>query len=222
MKLQNEKELLELFVSKDSTRPTLTSPFFNTNYNEVWASNTHSLLIVNPDILCEKYDKRSLNAPYLGDKNCSTTIKLQSLKKALDSFGKIELFDVKVEHCVCEECGGGGSVYWSYTDRHGREYEDYNSCPVCDGEGYADFEKHIPNGKFGIDPAKIIQIDKAILKASEASLMLMAMEFLHQDEIHHIFNSHNDPNIFKFSKDIILIIQPLRFFEDVDAIVETS
>lgn len=39
---------------------------------------------------------------------------------------------------VCEECGGVGKVWYTYTDRLGNDYKITEVCPICDGESLAE------------------------------------------------------------------------------------
>lgn len=39
---------------------------------------------------------------------------------------------------VCEECGGVGKVWYTYTDRLGRDYQISEVCPICGGYSLAE------------------------------------------------------------------------------------
>lgn len=49
MEIKNESELLNMFCDKFSQTPWINAPFFNTEYNEVWATDNHIFIGIKPD-----------------------------------------------------------------------------------------------------------------------------------------------------------------------------
>lgn len=65
MRIKNEKELLELFVAEDYPA-RFARPFLNEYYaDQVWATNSHILIIVMKDCLTGEYPKDKIQMPDL-------------------------------------------------------------------------------------------------------------------------------------------------------------
>ena len=138
MIINNEKELLNLFVDKDDIRPNFQEPFLNANYGEVWATDGYSLLFVNQECLNGEYPTRELTMPELMDKNCTTVITQDALRVALSECPQVDEEIETGKYKKCKECDGSGEVEWEYFDNKGSCHQRDFDCPCCDGSGYSD------------------------------------------------------------------------------------
>ena len=63
MKLNNEKEIFDLYVEKDTDlRQTLKEPFIQENDGRVWASEGHILIMVNQECVSGEYKTQDLGS----------------------------------------------------------------------------------------------------------------------------------------------------------------
>lgn len=221
MIINNEKELLNLFVDKDDIRPNFHEPFLNAKYeSEVWATDGHSLLIVNHECLSGEYPTRELTMPKLMDKNCTTVITQDALRVALSECPQVDEEISTGKYKKCKECGGSGEVEWEYFDNKGFCHQRDFDCPCCDGSGYSEEPITKKTGKKVPNEMASLQVDAMIVAVAQMSRMLRAMELLGIDEVRHVVSSKNDANIFIVNNDIKILIMPYMS-EDISATVKT-
>ena len=82
--------------------------------------------------------------------NNDQIIPLDTLKKIVAEFPKVDEYTDDTKEC--EECGGSGSVEWTY-----KSYEQYYYCPQCDGAGDIPIKPE-KTGKQIFDSSKTIMI----------------------------------------------------------------
>lgn len=63
-------------------------------------------------------------------KTCNCLVDIEQLQEKLESKKYTYWGDL---FTVCEECGGVGKVWSTYTDRLGNDYKITGKCPICDG-----------------------------------------------------------------------------------------
>ena len=63
-------------------------------------------------------------------KTCNCLVDIEQLQEKLKSKNYTYWGDLLT---VCEECGGVGKVWYTYTDRLGNDYKITGVCPICDG-----------------------------------------------------------------------------------------
>lgn len=63
-------------------------------------------------------------------KTCNCLVDIEQLQEKLKSKNYTYWGDL---FTVCEECGGVGKVWYTYTDRLGNDYKITEVCPICDG-----------------------------------------------------------------------------------------
>lgn len=63
-------------------------------------------------------------------KTCNCLVDIGLLQEKLKSKNYTYWGDL---FTVCEECGGVGKVWYTYTDRLGNDYKITGVCPICDG-----------------------------------------------------------------------------------------
>lgn len=68
-------------------------------------------------------------------KTCNCLVDIEQLREKLKSKNYAYWGDLLT---VCEECGGVGKVWCTYTDRLGKDYQILGVCPICDGESLAE------------------------------------------------------------------------------------
>ena len=68
-------------------------------------------------------------------KTCNCLVDIGLLQEKLKSKNYTYWGDLLT---VCEECGGVGKVWYTYTDRLGNDYKITGVCPICDGESLAE------------------------------------------------------------------------------------
>lgn len=64
-------------------------------------------------------------------KTCNCLVDIEHLQEKLKSKNYTYWGDFLT---VCEECGGVGKVWCTYTDRLGRDYQISGVCPICGGD----------------------------------------------------------------------------------------
>ena len=68
-------------------------------------------------------------------KTCNCLVDIEQLQEKLKRKKYTDWGDLLT---VCEECGGVGKVWYTYTDRLGNDYKITGVCPICDGESLAE------------------------------------------------------------------------------------
>lgn len=64
-------------------------------------------------------------------KTCNCLVDIEQLQEKLKSKNYTYWGDL---FTICEECGGVGKVWCTYTDRLGRDYRISGVCPICGGD----------------------------------------------------------------------------------------
>lgn len=64
-------------------------------------------------------------------KTCNCLVDIEQLQEKLKSKNYTYWGDLLT---VCEECGGVGKVWCTYTDRLGKDYQISGVCPICGGD----------------------------------------------------------------------------------------
>lgn len=64
-------------------------------------------------------------------KTCNCLVDIEQLQEKLKSKKYTDWGD---RLTVCKECGGVGKVWYTYTDRLGRDYQISGVCPICGGD----------------------------------------------------------------------------------------
>ena len=195
MKIKNEAELLSMFCDKNEFRKLLRAPFFNTKYNEVWASNGHAIIRIKPERLVGEYPKGELNIPPL-ECPCKKKITIEAINKALDACPKVDEEVVVQEAMECDECNGGGEVYWEYRADNGHTYDCLHDCPICDGTGEKRPEIIKKTGRQVVDGEAIIKVGNAYILAMHIRKLKSAMEHLNATSVEMLFNPEKKMNEF--------------------------
>lgn len=218
MIINNETELLSLFINKDNRDPRFQEPFMNINYDgEIWATDAHSLLIVNKKCLggIYIYRENKLRLPELGSENCNTIITQDALRLALKECPQEDEEISTGQYRHCEECDGTGMVEWEYQDSKGDTHTQDFDCPLCYGTGESNKPVMKKTGRKIPDKDSVLIVDTMPVASYEMLRLLKAMELLGIEEVRHTITAKEKPNLFVFNDDIKIIIMPryLRDFE---------
>lgn len=185
-KINNETELLEMFTVGDDVRAFTYVPFLHPVYNEVWATDGHVIIRINPDRLNGHYEpvKRceELKLPKLL-KPCHLSCTYKAIRQALDACPLVDEVVTEENEEDCKECGGTGEVIWEYTDDN--LYTHYHSfdCPKCDGDGVIIQEKEIYTGKKVHDENAIVKIGNSFFRWYYLDIVAKALAHIGADVI---------------------------------------
>lgn len=181
-RINNEQELFELFCDPDSVSVFEQKPYYETQCKKVFATDGKILIMMNPSMLSESYEKIKKPVIYkVFSGSMEGYFTFESLKKVFESFEMEEeraLMEVGRE---CEECRGLGEVEWEYTDKDGEMHFHYGDCPFCKGEGKA--EVVFKSTGFLIPTEdSIVRIGKLFFRGIVVQKLLWAMEYFNVDK----------------------------------------
>ena len=186
MKIENEKELFDLFVEKDNDlREKFKKPFVDGRDKRVWATDGHLLLMVNPDCVSGEYDVQHLNSgPNVTDYNCNYEIPVKELVDAIDRCQKAEQVMVSYNEKTCPECDGKGTVYADYHANYDNNYYDLEvDCPICEGSGVIDEEKETKTGKVMPQEDSVIKMGECYFFNKYIQRIVKACELLKVEKV---------------------------------------
>lgn len=167
MKLNNEKEIFDLYVEKDNFwRDSLKEPFIQENDGRVWASEGLIVIMVNQECVSGEYKTQDLGSKiHVRDYNCDFPLSISDLQNALDRCPQEDEVLITYKEVKCPECDGTGEVEAEYrADYDDEDYEIVGSCPICDGSGKIDEEVRTPTGKKIPQEDSIIKLGKGYFK----------------------------------------------------------
>lgn len=183
--MQNQKEILDLFVGHEPLRPILHKPFRQGGY--IFASNGKVIIRVDQKIVdrpeqFEATDKvNALTLFHHGD-NCDVTITADKLTEVL---GRVP------QGVSCQDCSGTGHVDFSFRSRRGNKYYIESECPVCDGTGIID-----PYFKY------VTKLGKGYYVMNHLSVLLQTAKLMGLDTITKVHDSDSLMNIFRFTPEV--------------------
>ena len=183
-KFKNEAELLATFSNPNYPGcEQYRHPFFNKRNGQVWATDGHVLISVDPHRLSGDYPKLKLGEPVgFAVHTCDMTVTMSMLEETLASVPKIkEQIEVQPAR-ECEECDGTGEVMWEYRSLY-RTHQMEAVCPVCDGKGIFEKAVYKETGRTIPDQKARIEVGNAIILVRDIQRMVSAMEFFHADSV---------------------------------------
>ncbi|WP_276880481.1 hypothetical protein [Bacteroides heparinolyticus] len=202
----NEKELLSLFIAGDNElREVLKKPYTNNGF--VFASDSHIMIRINPEILQGKYPecpKLRLDFP---KNDLSVKISLKAIKEVLSELPKTDIEFVG-DDIFCDECDADGNVYWEYQDSNGKLHEKSFACPICDGSGYIERKREIHTGNFVPYLNLVIGIGDVSYKACYVDIVCRAMEMLGVDEITLLHQGEYEIMLLQVDENIHIGVMP--------------
>lgn len=214
MKIKNEKEIFDLFVDdEDSMRDVLKTPFIPEHDGRVWASDSHILIMVNPDCVLGKYEmvKDFGRKLPVREYNCNKPLLVSDLLDALRRCPQEPEMKIKsVEVVECPECDGTGEVLIEYTaDYDGRDYDVSCTCPICEGEGTIEKEELEPTGNMIPKEGILIKLDKSYFKWYYIDTIIETCKMLKIEKIKLVRTDCSWMNIFELSSDIHICLMPM-------------
>ena len=131
MKKEIKRVLMTLATEASEFREYFKKPFV---YGEwIVATDGYSLIRVKSQGNNSGYSpliKRIDVDHYFPSKTCNCLVDIGLLQEKLKSKNYTYWGDL---FTVCEECGGIGRVWCTYTDRLGKDYQISGECPICGG-----------------------------------------------------------------------------------------
>lgn len=185
-KIKNETELLEMFTEPDGVRAFTYIPFLHPIYNEVWATEGHVIIRINPDRLNKHYEPvkgcEELKLPKVL-KPCHLSCTYKAIRQALDKCPLVDEIVTEENEEDCRECGGFGEVEWEYTDDNlHKHYQDFD-CPVCGGSGVITHKLEKHTGKKVHDEEAIVKIGNSFFRWYYLDIVAKALAHIGADVI---------------------------------------
>ena len=181
-RINNEQELFELFCDPYSESAFKQKPYYETQCKKVFATDGIILIMMNPSMLSESYEKIKKPVIYkVFSGSMEGYFTFESLKKVFESFEMEKELVLMEEGKECEECNGLGEVEWEYTDQDGEMHFHYGDCPSCKGEGKAEdvFES---SGFMIPTDDSIVRIGKSFFRGIVIQKLLWVMEYFNVDK----------------------------------------
>ena len=210
MKIKNEKELFELVCDTDAENTKYHKPFLNNEDGNVWATDGRILLIINTERLVQKYAEDSLKVTSCVWESAPKVVRLESIEKALRDCPQVE----KKISTKCDECGGGGEVWWTYKDKHGERHDKDWDCPICYGEGI----KSLGTGQLHADPYSFLKLGEASFRAEYIEKLKRCMRLLDSDCALLTANSPLGASVFQTDNAKIMLMPYLISEESKEGI----
>lgn len=223
-KIKNETELLEMFTEPDGFRAFTYIPFLHPIYNEVWATEGHVIIRINPDRLNKHYEPvkgcEKLKLPK-ALKPCHLSCTYKAIRQALDACPLVDEVVTEENEEDCKECGGTGEVEWEYTDDNlHTHYHDFD-CPVCGGSGVITHKSEKHTGKKVHDENAIVKIGNSFFRWYYLDIVAKALAHIGADVISITANDHLGMTEFVFDNiKIGLIFYKCKEGEGYNAEVE--
>lgn len=181
-RINNEQELFELFCDPHSESAFKQKPYYETQCKKVFATDGIILIMMNPSMLSESYEKIKKPVIYkVFSGSMEGYFTFESLKKVFESFEMEEERALMEEGAECEECEGSGYVEWTYIDLENNTYELTHECPICDGEGKAEDVFESTGFMIPTDDS-IVRIGKLFFRGIVVQKLLWAMEYFNVDK----------------------------------------
>nr|DAO41741.1 MAG TPA: DnaJ-like protein [Crassvirales sp.] len=192
-KIKNETELLEMFTFPDGIRAFMYVPFLHPVYNEVWATDGHVIIRINPDRLNKHYEPvegcEKLKLPKVL-KPCHLSCTYKAIRQALDACPLVDEVVTDENEEDCKECGGTGEVEWEYTDDNLHTHYHSFDCPVCGGSGVITHKLETHTGKKVHDEEAIVKIGKSFFTWFHLDIVAKALAHIGADVINITANDY--------------------------------
>ena len=128
-------------------------------------------------------------------KTCNCLVDIEQLREKLKSKNYAYWGDLLT---VCEECGGVGKVWYTYTDRLGNDYKITGVCPICDGESLAERTGVVKIADAIVKP-KYLLLLCGLAKATDGRVLLLNRGGAERQRLY-----------FQIGEDIEMIIMQVR------------
>lgn len=171
---RNFMRALFLSVSDDEYKTKVQEPFLDHDY--LVATDGHHLLRIKSSLLptdavgMDNYDGPDALSVIPTKLNLSKVITFDELKQLWD---KVPMTDT----VICEDCGGDGTVRFSYESRDGDTFYTNDTCPVCGGSGEVHLEEKIKDETFPV------KIGNVLSPSSQIHWLLRVMDAMQLKEV---------------------------------------
>lgn len=128
-------------------------------------------------------------------KTCNCLVDIEQLQEKLESKKYTYWGDL---FTVCEECGGVGKVWYTYTDRLGNDYKITGECPICDGYSITERKGVVKIADAIVKPKYLLLLCE-LAKATDGRVLLLNRG---GDERQRLY--------FQIGEDIEMIIMQVR------------
>lgn len=214
MKIKNEKQIFDLFVSKDEMRSRLSKPFIQKHDGRVWASDGRIIIMIKIGCLSGKgiYENTTLGEHLqVRDYNCRFTLSVSDLQKAIDELPQVDEVLVTYNEIQCPECKGSGEVEIVYhANCDDGYYTTSGYCPICDGLGKIKEKISTPTGKKVPKEKGAIKLGEGYFLWTNIQTIFKTCKLLGIDTIHLVKTQEHDMNILELTKDIHIALMPMH------------
>lgn len=128
-------------------------------------------------------------------KTCNCLVDIEQLQEKLKRKKYTDWGDLLT---VCEECGGVGEVWYTYTDRLGNDYKITGVCPICDGESLAERTGVVKIADAIVKPKYLLLLCE-LAKATDGRVLLLNRGDAERQRLY-----------FQIGEDIEMIIMQVR------------
>ena len=221
-KIENERELLNLFVGKDDPlHPWVERPFIDESGELVFATNRYILIAINKEC-CTANDYISENVDIkkrIMQTNCSHDVDVSHLDSLIRSIPQESETISKYINKTCPECDGSGEVTVEYYAKHDDEYYNVTAeCPICRGDGSIFVFEEQPTGKMIPKKDSAIDINWILFPANYIQILINACNMLSVKTIKIVNLSKNDWCIFELDSGIRVVLQQIPNDEDIHVV----
>lgn len=208
-KEQQYEEILQLFVSKDSLRAWMNTPFVMPD-GRICSTDAHALVIVpTAEKKYESGDVKPATISHIeslftgGKTKEDRHVSVEEVRKALDKIPHQD--DYNETHKKCDVCKGEGEVEWEF-----KGYTKEDECPKCDGDG----EVLLSRTKNGLKYYSawntiIIKFCGVPFNPNYIEKMLKVASILDQTQIQIVSSNGKNKHVSFRIQDVDLIIMPM-------------
>lgn len=196
MKKEIKRVLKKLAGEADGLHEVFKKPFV---YDEcIVATDGYSLIRVKKQGNNGGYSPltKQINIDHsFPSKTCNCLVDIEQLQEKLKSKNYTYCGDLLT---VCEECGGVGKVWYTYTDRLGNDYKITGVCPICDGDSLTERKGVVKIADAIVKPKYLILL-RELAKATDGRVLLLNRGGAERQRLY-----------FQIGEDIEMIIMQVR------------
>ncbi len=217
----NYYNLFQLFLetNEEYCRPEFSKPVWCDKKENILGTDGSKIIILNHTLSNDLVERE------LGLQNKTTDLKVDKyivngernkiiLPNTLHS--EENFIDEMVENITlvpCDECDSEGDVRWIYNGKN-ESYDEYYSCPVCDGSGVIDEVDKVSTGLRILNESIVINFKNAHFKINMFDTLYKAQALIGED-IYFVGESYpHNAHLFDIGK-FRIVIMPI-YLDEVD------